>query len=249
VTIKNRHSRLLCLLLCLPVLAMNLAQAAEPTLVKAYSYQRAAPFVRDEARRDGLNFALVEALNAELETARLELELLPRRRLDREMREPEFEGLVLLVAPHWFGDPEMRQFLWSEPLLEDANLVVSHRDRPIHYRSVVSLNDRVVGGIQGYRYEGVDLRAKAGWLRRVDVGDEQDLLKLLGMRSVDAIFISRLCFEELAAGNRSLWHVADTPHQRYQRRLLMSPSLSWLKPELERAIVRLRSRGWPADKR
>lgn len=204
--------------------ALTTRQPVSPLTITAYSYHISSPFVRDQANAQGLNYELIRLLQEHDPALKISLQLLPRLRLDRMLESNDFDGMVLLVDPSWFSDAKMDRYVWTDALIHDANIVVSRMDKPIDFRTASSLSSRVIGGVRGYRYDGLDFRIRAGWTRRVDVNNEPDLLRLLSMRSVDAVIMSRLSFYDLTRHETNLWFVANKTQQDYQRRILISAS-------------------------
>ncbi len=78
------------------------------------------------------------------------------------MSDPDFDGLVVWVNPAWVGDPQRERYLWTFPVMRDTNELISSIDKPITYRGPDSLKGLVFGGVEGYRYQGIDEAAAGG---------------------------------------------------------------------------------------
>lgn len=200
-----------------------------PVLFPCLTHYDYPPFVT--APGAGLSHDLAALLKQQLNpwVAEMPVRLVSRRRLDLEIAQAHWLGMVPWVAPIWFGDGQMQRYVWSEPLMSDEDLVLSLKSRPVHYRGTESLKGLRFGGVAGHHYVDLDALLERRELQRDDAGDMgKNLQKLLKGR-VDFIFLSRSGlpwwtqeFPEMA----SEIHVADMPRGSFQRRVLISPHLS-----------------------
>lgn len=206
--------------------------------IELMSYHDHPPFVTGPGQ--GLTYALAEELNRRgAPDFRFEVKMMPRARMNLMLQRwikgdcpaadcPD-NWVVPWVNPKWgFIKGETDPYRW-QPLLDDANEIISLKARPIDYRAADSLVGKRLAGIRGHRYLGIDKLVEAGEIERIDGNRERDnLLKLLNNR-VDAVLLPRSTIrfffenDEVLAPREELFFVAEETHQRYMR-YLMVPS-------------------------
>lgn len=202
--------------------------------LKLISYYDYPPFVTGP--QQGLSFELAAWLQQRAEglLESVELELLPRRRVDAQVRQPQWAGLVPWVSPAWFATPEQAQALiWSAPVMNDEDLVLSLKRQPIEFNGAASLRGRKLGGIYGHVYTDADPMVARGELQRLDSFTQEANLRRLLEGRVDLVFLSRsglAWWRQRLPGFDEQIHVADQARMRYQRHLMLSRDL----PELLR---------------
>ncbi|MFQ2078248.1 substrate-binding periplasmic protein [Aeromonas veronii] len=178
--------------------------------IRLYDYHQHPPF--NTGVDAGLSRELVKYLNEKLGgEPRIELWLVNRARLALEMADPDFDGLVVWVNPAWVGDPHRERYLWTFPVMRDTNELVSNIYNPVTYRGPDSLKGLVFGGVEGYRYQGIDDAAGCGELVRQDAKKVKTNLELLVRGRIDVTLVS----------GSSLGFFIDAQH--YQGKLFISP--------------------------
>ncbi|MDM4766209.1 ABC transporter substrate-binding protein [Pelomonas sp. SE-A7] len=220
--------------------ARSLALAAPLQLLSYYDYP---PF--QVAPGQGLSQDLAQWLERE-GLVRPQLEVLPRRRVDAITGKAGWQGLVPWVAPSWFPNKSAeRPFVWSEPLMDDEDLVLSRRAHPIVFEGVESLRGLTLGGVFGHVYRDADPMVLRGELTRLDSFTQEANLRMLQLGRVDAIFLSRSglgWWKRRLPEFDALFIVAARPRMRYQRHLMISAQLpTSLRAALLDAVVRLRA--------
>jgi len=235
--LRRRH----CLALALAPLAGvgsgARARAAGPPVLPVLSYYDYPPFSTGPGQ--GLTQSLLALLQdrAGPLLPTLHEELLPRRRVAALVRRSDWTGLVLWVSPAWFQDPDRHRFIWTEPLMQDEDLVASLKSNPVDYQGPDSLKGLTLGGVFGHVYPETEALVKTGELQRLDSFSQEACLRMLLMGRVQAIFISRsglAGWRQRLPGFDARLYLAETPRQRYQRRLLLSPLMpaeqsEWLR--------------------
>lgn len=222
-----RHALLLMLISLLP-----LGAQAERE-VQVWTYHQIPPFILDQQRQQGLSFDLLQLLNQHADNHgrfRFRLHTLPRKRLDRNLSRG-LPGLVLWVSPIFFDDPQGQRYQWTAPLLHDQQEFLSREERPFSYQGPASLHGRILGGVLGHQYIGLQADIDKGLIRREDVlHDEQNLNKLLSKR-LDLILMPRstVLFYSQQMGLDGQLYFSPTPLSRFSRQLLLQPSL---EPEI-----------------
>ncbi|MDT9001398.1 hypothetical protein RQP53_19110 [Paucibacter sp. APW11] len=211
--------------------ALSLAQGRGPVprgSLSLLSYYDYPPF--STGPHEGLNFELQAWLRQRSDSPldSCELEVLPRRRVNARVEAPGWSGLVPWVAPSWFKDPDRKLFVWSAPVLDDEDLVLSLRRNPLLFDGMASLRGRTLGGVFGHVYADADPLAERGELRRFDSFTQEANLRMLLAGRVDAIFLSRSGLpwwrQRFPEFDEQL-QVSLKPRMRYQRHLMLSPLL------------------------
>ena len=210
-----------------------LSISAHGETLRLYDYHQHPPFMTGE--QTGLSRDLVKYLNEKLGgEPRLELWLVNRARLALEMSDPGFDGLVAWVNPAWVGDPHRERYLWTFPVMRDTNELVSNIDNPVTYRGPDSLKGLVFGGVEGYRYQGIDDAAARGELVRQDAKKVKTNLDLLVRGRIDVTLVSgsSLGFFIDAQHYQGKLFISPFPQSSYTRHILLPKS----RPELHATL-------------
>ncbi|MGM9514719.1 substrate-binding periplasmic protein [Roseateles sp. DB2] len=220
--LSRRH----CLALALAATGGRPALATDRTGLPVLSYYDYPPFSTGPGQ--GLTRALLALLQdrAGPLLPPLHEELLPRRRVAALVGRSDWIGLVPWVSPAWFQDPDQHRFIWTDPLMQDEDLVVSLKSQPVDYQGPASLRGLTLGGVFGHVYPETESLVKAGEVQRLDSFSQEACLRMLLMGRVHVIFMSRsglAGWRQRVAGFDARLHLAEQPRQRYQRRLLLSP--------------------------
>ena len=210
-----------------------LSVPAQGETIRLYDYHQHPPF--NTGGEAGLSHELVKYLNEKLEgEPRIELWLVNRARLALEMSDPDFDGLVVWVNPAWVGDPQRERYLWTFPVMRDTNELISSIDKPITYRGPDSLKGRVFGGVEGYRYQGIDEAAAGGELVRHDAKKVKINLDLLVRGRIDVTLVpgSALAFFTHVPAYEGKLFVSPFPQSSYTRHILVPRSRADLHARL-----------------
>ncbi|OLF21545.1 ABC transporter substrate-binding protein [Aeromonas sp. YN13HZO-058] len=190
--------------------------------IRLYDYHQHPPF--NTGGEAGLSHELVKYLNEKLGgEPRIELWLVNRARLALEMSDPDFDGLVVWANPAWVGDPQRERYLWTFPVMRDTNELISSIDKPITYRGPDSLKGLVFGGVEGYRYQGIDEAAAGGELVRHDAKKVKINLDLLVRGRIDVTLVpgSALAFFTHVPAYEGKLFVSPFPQSSYTRHILV----------------------------
>ncbi|MBB5203522.1 polar amino acid transport system substrate-binding protein [Inhella inkyongensis] len=225
------------------------APASRPIL-RIYAYHLKPPFLLDKAGRRGLYPALVALLQEHLPQWKLELSYLPRKRLDLLLEAGQLDGAVIGVSPLWFS-PEVRAAnAWTNALLEDADLLISLRSRPISFAGPKSLRGIRLALPRGYLVPGVNQAIAAGDIQRTEPESEVNAMAMLVRGHADAVVVTELTYRAWLLDNPSWINrlVHDVPPLgRFELGLLVPPRLAGSLQALNEAVSRTRrSRAWEA---
>jgi polar amino acid transport system substrate-binding protein len=191
--------------------------------VDVYVYHLKPPFIINDTYKLGLYFDFSDYLNSKSDKYHFETVFVPRKRIDIMLQDDNFNGVLLGVSPLWFKDKAETKYLWTSNFYQDQDEVVSLHEKPIEYNEAHSLIDKVLGGVRGFYYLGVDELVSKGEISRVDTIGEYELLQMLMFKRIDVGIISRstLSYLTKAKGWQNQFHVSKQPHDKYQRRILV----------------------------
>ncbi|MFZ6873489.1 substrate-binding periplasmic protein [Undibacterium sp. Di27W] len=193
-------------------------------MIKVYSYHLKPPLILDQATGRGLYNDMLSYLNKENTGYRFELIYLPRRRLDLLVNSGQLDGLVIGVNPVWFNDKEEQKFLWTLPVMNDIDEVVSSKNRPFEFTGAKSMNGMRIGLVLGYYYFGVNELIAEGKILRDDASSEEHSFRKLMAGRIDAAIISRSNYDYEMKNHpelQGLFHISKNPHDQYDRQILI----------------------------
>lgn len=197
--------------------------AAEKINVAVYVYHLKPPFIVSNTNRLGLYFDFSSYLNSKTNKYHFETVFVPRKRIETMLNSESLDGILLGVNPVWFKDKAETKYLWTTNIYQDQDEVVSLIENSIEYSGAGSFEGKILGGIRGFYYFGIDEQVKLGKITRVDTIGEYELLQMIILRRVDAGIVSRSTLEYLmkAKGWQGKFHLSRKPHDKYERRILI----------------------------
>lgn len=215
---------------CAVLASMASAVAADLTL---YSYHSTPPFVTGDGK--GLTYELADYMTKKSKGAlNVKVSVLPRARVDQAVQAADFKDAVPWVFPTWFKDKDKANYLWSESLFPDENIIVSTAAKKIEFSGPESLKGASFGGVLGHNYAGIDDLVKAGQVDRQDAQNEETNLKKVASGRVDATLLpassANYLVPQLGIGDKL--HTSGTPQSRYTRHLLIGKG----NPELLKQV-------------
>ena len=219
------------------VLCTLLCSIASHSAAILFNYHQSPPFVVDKGK--GFSTDLADYLISRIGSEQLKLKTLPRKRLDDEMGSAEFNGAVLLVAPLWFGDADMKTYFWTKPIFVDKDLVVLPAIHHFDYQAPDTLKGKTVGIVRGYQDPMFDALITTGNMTRYDTQDESSGLQMVSNNRLDAIVIAYSALGFLAAELKlsDKIYVSSVPVNSYERRILVSKRNPQLKTALDVVIA------------
>lgn len=172
-----------------------------------------------------------------------------RERLDAQIAQPAWAGAVAWANPRWFNDADQQRFLWTGPFMQDADLVVAQRSRPVEYLDEGrSLEGLTIASVAGHRLPDLDRLIAAGKIKRVDAQRELDALRLLQQGRVDAALVQAIStdyFRRELPGLERWLHVASQPRDTYWRHLFTAQGNEVLRDFLANQLTALEADpGW-----
>lgn len=227
-------------LLCLLPMAAGAQQSVTPLL----TYNTPPPF--NPEFEHSLSHLIADRLN-QLAQGQYQFQAayLPRKRLMHHIDTDHWQGAVIWANPKWFNDEARNRYLWSEPLLTDTNLVLSHGQSPVDFQSPASLSGLRLGGILGYRYQEFEELIASGNIIRDDVVTDAQNLKRLKAGRIDVTFVSALALAELMRNEADAdwqWlHISPTPRNTFDYAIFCDSSNTELMALINRAMPDLRA--------
>ncbi len=219
---------------------------ASPQLLSHYDYPPFATTPKQGLTLDWLQW-VNERLPADWEP--LQMQMLPRKRLDLAMSQADWMGVVPWVSPQFFSDAAMQRYVWSAPVMEDGDVVLSRRSQPVHYQNPESLYGLTLGGVAGHVYAEIDALVAAGLLQREDAPNTGSNLQKLLRGRVDVVFLPRSGLpwwrRQIEAFDQLVF-IAEQPRNSFQRRMLLAPRLPkpWREFLLQAALDMPSDPGW-----
>lgn len=216
---------------CAAASLMALPALAET--VSVYTYHNHPPFILEGGK--GLSYEFVEFLNKKSKgNPSFKIEVVSRAQLDKLVTAPDFGGAVAWVAPAWFKDKDKTTYLWSNAVMEDANVILSNVSAKLDYKDPSSLKGKQFGGITGHNYAGIDDLVKSGDIKREDSDKERSNLRKLEAGRIEATLLPRSTANYLIneMDLTSKLYIAPTPHSTYTRHVLIAKK----KPELQKLV-------------
>lgn len=160
-------------------------QATE--IIEAWSYYLAPPFKLPGPGEPGLSQDLVGYLNQALK-GRYEIRLvhLPRSRLDVMLKTQE-RAIVMFAPSVLYGTVKGDKYLWSRPLLDDRQELISRIDKPFQYEGPASLRSVELAGLRGHLYPEIARELDSGLINIKRYSTESALFSMLSEGRVDLI--------------------------------------------------------------
>ncbi len=218
------------------------------TRLTIYAYHQAPPFIINADTETGLNYDIVRELTKLLDDKyQLDLQIISRPELNARLA-ADLPTMVLWANPAWFQAKE-KPYHWSPALFVDREIFVSPYDVELKIEQLTDLKDKVVGGIQGYKYPGVDELITDNQVKRIDSSSDKENLGRLLDKSVDLIVITRSSFLYYGRQQQFLgkMKVVGQPYPSYKRQILITQHYTELLPVLEQAFNKLNKQpGWKA---
>ncbi|MGL6040351.1 MAG: substrate-binding periplasmic protein [Deefgea sp.] len=134
----------------------------------------------------------------------------------------------------------MTTYLWSNVYMQDKNLVVSHRDKPVIFQGPASLYGLTIGAVLGRQLDDFEADIRAGKIYREDTRQVTQNLEKLRLKRIDATFIPlvSLPYYRQQIPNLDQWlYIADKPRGIRSRQLMVALSQRELMNFLNQAIT------------
>jgi len=207
---------------CLLIFSIK-AIAEEKINVDVYVYHLKPPFIVSNTNRLGLYFDFSAYLNSKSDKYHFETVFVPRKRIETMLDTEKLDGILLGVNPVWFKDKAETKYLWTTSVYHDQDEFVSLAESPVEYTGAESFAGKILGGIRGFYYFGIDEEVSKGEITRYDTIGEYELLQMVMLKRVDVGIVSRstLAYLTKAKGWQGKFYLSKQPHDKYERRVLV----------------------------
>ncbi len=207
---------------CLLIFSVE-SVSAQKINVDVFVYHLKPPFIVSNTNKLGLYFDFSAYLNSKTDKYHFETVFVPRKRIEIMLDSDKFEGILLGVNPVWFKDKAETKYLWTTSIYQDQDEVVSLAESPVEYTGVESFAGKILGGIRGFYYFGINEQVSQGKITRFDTIGEYELLQMVILKRVDAGIVSRSTLEYLTKlkGWQGKFYLSKLPHDKYERRVLV----------------------------
>lgn len=205
-----------------------------------YSYHIDPPFYLEGQSVD-LTRVFVAKLNKWQDKHTFKLVVIDRPTLNQKLIDDE-PYLILWANPIWFKSKDKKVSATTN-IFWDADIWISHRDKPIKYSEATDLLGKHIGGRNGYFYKGVTPLVRSGKISATLQDNDDENYTQLMQGEIDAFVMSRSSYLYWKATNKdtSKLVVSLSPHDAYKRHLLVSKSNQDLTPLLNDFIVSLKN--------
>lgn len=148
---------------------------------------------------------------------------------------------VYASAREWVLEPD--RFLWTEPFMHNADVLVHPAGSSLTYSRPEDLYGKSVATIKGFVYPALESHFAAGRIERIDAPSPDALLELLTLGRADTAIVNRTEIEWMLRNRRdldpSLFRVGQTPVDLAWYRFIFPRDKGW-EPVVERFNTRIR---------
>ncbi|HYX32940.1 MAG TPA: transporter substrate-binding domain-containing protein [Oligoflexus sp.] len=210
------------------------------TRVELFTPYDFAPFVMDRAAQKGLIYDFQRELNRR-GRGRYEfrLETVPRVPTERLLKMTQ-SAIVPFVAKDWFDDTDAAKFDWTRSQMEDANVIVSHRSKPLDSLESGKIRGKVVVITSGLRRDPDVEKLILDSVVSVHTATDFSLCLLMVARKRADFFVAGHFMVNYLIKQQHLedqLYVSPKPLRVIERKTLVSPKghpalLDWLNEQI-----------------
>lgn len=139
------------------------------TVIDLYMYTDKPPYMIDSDLTKGLSHDFVAALNDHSNEFKFKLLYAPKARAHEALNQNN--SGILWVNSRWFDDANQQKYLWSDDLIYDKEIFITH-NKSFKYKDLKSLHNKTIVGTRGYFYFNLDALFEKRLLERVNVRAE-----------------------------------------------------------------------------
>jgi len=222
------------------ILLFTLSSVEAKKTIVLYTYHLKAPFVLDLDNKEGLSYDFASYLNSKIEGYNFSIKFMPRKRLEENLK----GKTILWVNPIWFKDKKKTKFLWSHNIVEDKDLVVSHRSNRVEFEKVEDLFSKKAIIPRGFFYWNLDKFLRNGQIKKVEVNSENSGFKMILRKRADFAIISQSTLNYLLLmnpDNKVDIHVASAPLDSFSRSILIPKEESKVHKKINEVIKNMKN--------
>lgn len=207
--------------------------------IDAWNYYASPPFLTDPANNAGLSSDLVAYLNKALAGKYdIRLVLLPRARLQMMLDRGD-KAFVLFAPSVIFGGVDGGRYLWTAPLFNDRQELVSRKEHPFEFNGPASLFGVRLGAMVGHVYPMLAKEIEAGQIRPERSTNEVSLVKMLMLAHVDVITLANSSISYLMSNDAALKENLRFSKQNlgeYTRNLMFQQGMEKERDDFDRVV-------------
>lgn len=119
--------------------------------------------------------------------------------------------LICITNPAWLGDSDQQKFWWSQPLLNERNLLLVASSSDWRPNQVDQLAGKRIGMVSGYTYPALSALGADQQPERVDGNSPFELLPALGQGKLDGVIIADLQADHYLRTTANADHLEAAP--------------------------------------
>jgi len=225
--------------ICLLMPLLVFGSSHQKKLVPSYAYRLIPPYIIDIELEIGLYYDFSRYLSQKSDTYQFHTLFVPRKRIEIYLNRNQMEGMLIGVNPIWFNDAAQKKYLWSSPIFQDQDDLISLANNKLEFNGPQSLYGKKLGGVLGFYYFGIDEAVKSGQITRDNTNSESSILSMILHQRIDAGIVSKSTFDYLVNENswQGQFHISKQPHDKYSRHILVPHKYEELHKHIE-AIAR-----------
>jgi len=235
----KQKSLILCS--CLFMLLTSLVNSSDKILTPIYAYHLKPPYIISLEQETGLYFDFSRYLNTKAGPYQFHTSFIPRKRVEAYLDRNILDGALIGVNPVWFKDKKKTKYLWTSPIMQDTDDIISAANSKFEYTGPRSLYGKTLGGVLGFYYFGIDDEIKAGNILREDTANEAAVLNMILRQHVDVGIVSRSTYNYLIKQNnwQGRFYIAKRPHDKFTRHILVPTRYADLFSYLEQIVKKM----------
>lgn len=199
-----------------------------------YSYHQTPPFIT--GTQTGLTYDFANYLSRKHQGLKIEVIIIPRKRLDRVIETSPKNIIIPWVSPVWFSPKVTDQFSWSNEMMPDASIYIWNNNTVYRFHKPQDLIGYNLGGIRGYRYINIDPLVEEKYISRNDSSNEKQLLQMLLQKRIDVGIIPFSAAQYLMQEHGLENEFNLSSHHQFSRKLMIASSSPSIETQLMKTI-------------
>jgi polar amino acid transport system substrate-binding protein len=237
-----KFSQFVALVMCVIFFSSGDANAAQR--IEAWSFYATPPFQVEPVNESGLSSDLVAYLNKALAGKYdIHLVLLPRQRLNM-MFERGDKAVILFVPSMLFGGVNGGTYLWSPPLFDDRQELVSRKQQSFEFEGPASLYGVRFGAMLGHTYPLLAADMDAGKIVADRNTSEMSLMTMLKIGHVDVITLPNSTLKYMMTSDpgleKNLW-ISSNNLGQFSRHLMFQRGMEQERNDFTRVVRTMKS--------
>ena len=164
----------------------------------------------------------VDSLNAQQSEYKIKLVYTPRGRIDSLLKNNTLNGAVIGVNPAWFKDKPMEKYIWSDGIMMDKDVIITHQSQQFNYQHPRDLEGKRLALSRGLYYWGVTERVKENKIKMYETNADEQNLNMVKFSRVDATIMSLPTAQYFFKSGFDVkdFKILEVPHDQFERMIL-----------------------------